>query len=697
MGSAVRRLVDARSVAVIGASPGNVYTNNVIPALRRSSGVTVFPVNPSRDEFMGLKCFPSIGDIEDPVDLAFVAVRAESVLPALQEAYERQVGAAVIVSAGFAESPGEAGKSRQRELSEFAKRTGMQICGPTCLGLSNVQDNRHYLASGAAGEIPRGNIGLVSQSGGTLSGIIRSAAQRRAGFSYVISSGTEACLSTCDYTEMLVEDEHTEILCLFLEKLTEPERFLMLSRQAADRGKALFCIKIGSTDSGRRAALSHTGAITGSDDYFNTLFREAGVQRCASIEEMMDRASLLAQSRRENWPRGRRVGILTVSGGAGTILTDLLSQSGLDVPALGQEQAARLSEAVPERILVGNPVDINAQLQRQQPGLWAMAVETLAASGSFDSVVVADLHPQDASRVRALEDIRKRTGTPIVLTAVAEGMDILQGEAAEFQRSVRLPFARGVESLARGLGGAVRAGEYRHEVAAKDAAWWDLCAYGTDAVMGADRELGQNEVSWRRFLASSGLHGPREIATPDIGELGDLVAGLSFPVALKVLLPGVQHKAQLGLVALGLRSADETVGAAHRLRRRASTVGSEPTYLVQEMVSDAGLELYVSSLSEAGERPLITVAQGGAEVEQRAIFARRLAPVSDENAMRMLGEITTAATLAKVDSAAAAAAISGLSQAALGLRPAGVRLIELNPIMIRPPGLGAVVVDTVLQ
>src|ERR1700691_712039 len=207
MMSAVRRLVDAKSVAVIGASPANVYTSNVMPALQRSSGVSVFPVNPSRRELMGLRCYPSIGDIDHPVDLAFIALRAELVVAALQEAHDRQVGAAIVVSAGFGESPTEDGKSRQRELTKFARRTGMQICGPTCLGISNVRDNRHYLASGASGEIPAGSIGLISQSGGTLSGVIRSAAQRRAGFSYVISSGTEACLSRCDYLEMLLGDE----------------------------------------------------------------------------------------------------------------------------------------------------------------------------------------------------------------------------------------------------------------------------------------------------------------------------------------------------------------------------------------------------------------------------------------------------------------------------------------------------------
>jgi acetate---CoA ligase (ADP-forming) len=347
--------------------------------------------------------------------------------------------------------------------------------------------------------------------------------------------------------------------------------------------------------------------------------------------------------------------------------------------------------------LVGNPVDISAQLQRRQPQLWPMAVESLAASGSFDVVVVADLHPQDASRVQALADIRHRTGTPLVLTAVAEGMKILDGPAAELQRAVGLPFARGVESVARGVAAAVRSGEYCAEVAAKDASWWDLEAYGTTAVADMESELGHDEVSWRRFLSARGLPGPREIATSDLDELGSSIAGLSFPVALKLLLPGVEHKAQLGLVALRLRSADEVVGAACRLRAKVGAAGDPVTYLVQEMVSDAGLELYVSALSETGERPLMTVAHGGADVEQSPAFARRLAPVSEQVAAQMLTEVAVAATLAKVDAAAAVAVICDLSRVALSLRPAGVKLIELNPVMLRPPGLGAVVVDTVLR
>jgi acetate---CoA ligase (ADP-forming) len=695
----IGRLFDCQTVAIVGASTSNIYAMGLINRVQGGANTRLIGVNPNRTEVAGIPCVHSISELPLGVDAAFVAIGASQVPEVLLECHAAGIDAAVVVAAGFGESQLESDRDRQRELAEIGASTGMAICGPSCLGIANVVDGHYIFGSTASGPIAKGRIGLISQSGGTVSALVRAATRRRLGFSHLVSCGTEASLDACDYLEFLLADERTDVICLFLERLSDSERFIHLARTAAELGKALFCIKIGRSAQGARAAIGHTGALTGSDSFYEALFAETGVRRAWAVEQMMDEVSLLAQSDRSHWPTGNRVGIVTVSGGTGTILADLCSVHGLAVPALDAADTEALSERFPGRIRVENPIDVSAQLQRERPEAWSGSVRTLAEAEAIDVVLVADLHPQSSDRITILDDVRAATGTPVALTPVSDGFDLLDEAAREQAQSRRLPVLGGGESAVRALGAATKIEAGRTRLLARGGAW----VAGTPTTSAPPSltapEATRNEVMLRSRLAAAGLMIPHEELFADAAALAAGIERFSFPVAVKVCDARVVHKAAAGMMVLGAGDPGSATAAAEDLWGRFASRfdGEAPEgVLVQEMVAAGVYELYVSTLRESDGRPLVTVGQGGSAVEVAREVVRRLAPVSRSEAQAMLGELGSFSLLRNVDVTAAAQAVALISDCALWLGR-DVTLLEFNPLIVMEDGAGVFAVDTVID
>jgi acyl-CoA synthetase (NDP forming) len=660
--------------------------------------MAVHLVNPSRSEVDGLRCVPDLQCIDDPVDLAFVTVPAPAVLGALHSAHDQGIRAAIVNSAGFGESGDAADGGRAVQLRAFARSTGMAICGPSSLGLANALDGLDILASGMSERVPPGHVAVISQSGGTVSSIVRSAASRHLGFSHVVSSGSELCANACDYLEYFLRSSEIRVVCLFLEQLSNPDRFLTLCRAAAMHGTAVLCIKIGKSESGQRAALGHTGAITGADAYFETVFDESGVIRCLSIEHMLDSAAGLAQSARKWWPAGGRLGIVTASGGAGTLLADLAADDGLEVPGLDDAARSVISSALPARVRVDNPVDIPAALQGPGRKVWSAAIEAVAGMEGLDAVLVSELHSQTPADIAELARIRSQSGRPIFLTSTSDGVSIAGDETLASLRASELPSTRGAQAAIRALAGAARHAQGRRRVAEKPVTWWDPdgkdCERVRDAVSRGLRTRPSlaTEFDWRRVLGSLGLESPREVWVRSGSEAAGVIE-FSPPYAVKGVASGLLHKAELGFVTLSVPSADMAGREVDRLLAHARSQGIEMAgCVIQQMVTAPAYELYLSSLSEHGERPVITAGRGGGDVESGALFARRLAPVSDEDARAMVRVLPCPLPASRV--AVTATVIMRLSEIALALRDS-VSLIELNPVMVVDGS--AYVVDTVVR
>jgi len=355
------RLFYPRSIAIVGASPDHNSLGSLPIRFLQRHGFPgkIYPVNPKHKEIMGLACYPSLPEINDEIDLALIGIPRQFVLSALRSCAEKRVPFAILFSAGFAEMGAE-GKKAQEELKEFVKKTNVRIVGPNCIGIINTHGR--VAASFTSGLemdfLLPGNIGLITQSGGVGNCVLTRAYDRSIGLSYFISSGNEVDLEIADFMEFFLQDEKTKSIALLLEDLKNPKKFLEAAERALKVGKPIVALKVGRSEKGKQAASSHTGAMGGRDDIYEGFFRQKRICRVYDIDELLEVAHLFASSK---IPAGKRVAILTTSGGSGALLADLAADNQLSLPPPAAATKAKLNDLVPAVATISNPMDITTQ------------------------------------------------------------------------------------------------------------------------------------------------------------------------------------------------------------------------------------------------------------------------------------------------------------------------------------------------
>jgi len=361
-------LFNPSSVAVIGASnfPGKWGFGIINRVLETKDNRRIYAINNKRPEVAGLKTYPSIRDVPEPVDFVVIAIPYVDVPKVMEDCVAKGVKAGLIVSAGLGET-GEEGARIEREIVSIAKRGGMRFVGPNCMGHINTAAN-FYTTGFIPMEIERGHLGIVAQSGGFAGHILRCSMDTGVGFSKVVSSGNEADLHLEDYLEYLAQDPETTVIGCYVEGFREGRRFLKLAREIT-RHKPIVVVKVGRTEPGAKAARGHTGALSGSDVIVNAALKECGVIRADEIEELFDVAAALL---RQPLPKGKRIGILTGGGGHGVVATDACSRLGLEIPPLSDSTLKKLDEVLPERWPRQNPVDTVAAGFVTYECLWPM-------------------------------------------------------------------------------------------------------------------------------------------------------------------------------------------------------------------------------------------------------------------------------------------------------------------------------------
>jgi acyl-CoA synthetase (NDP forming) len=382
----IARLLQPRSVAVIGASSDPSKTAGRPVAYLKKHGFTgdIYPVNPRAETISGLRCYPDVASLPQAPDVGIVLLGAERAHEAVRALAERGTAAAIVLASGYTETGAE-GEARQRQLIEAAG--SMRLLGPNTIGLVNITDGIVLSASGAleVDHFIAGNIGVVSQSGGILGSLLSRAAARGIGLSKLISTSNEVDLDLADFVDHLVDDPATSVIALYMESIRHPEKFRAAALRAAAAGKPLVVFKIGRSESGARAAVSHTGALAGADRMYDALFQQVGAIRAQSYADLLDIPAALASGRRLH---GKRVAILTSTGGAGTLVTDSLGVAGFDTPAPDEATAGRLRalQTGDHAALDRNPIDVT--LAGLDPDLLRGAVRALLASPSYDALVV---------------------------------------------------------------------------------------------------------------------------------------------------------------------------------------------------------------------------------------------------------------------------------------------------------------------
>ena len=689
--TAIARLLSPASVAVIGASTDATKTSGRPIAYLRKHGFAgaIMPVNPRVDSIDGLRCYPDIKSLPCAPDVGLVLLGANHAHQAVRELAAMGTPAAIVLASGYAET-GQAGARRQAELLEAAGN--MRLLGPNTIGLVNLSQHIPLSASGAL-EIDSfqvGNIGVVSQSGGILGALLSRAAARGIGLSKLVSTGNEVDLDLADFIDHLADDPHTGVIALYIESVRNPVTFRAAALKAMNAGKPVVAFKVGRSEAGARAATSHTGALAGSDRMYDAFFDDIGVLRAPTFGNLLDVSAALSAGRRL---RGRRVAILTSTGGAGTLVSDSLGVAGFESPPPDAVTTAKLQTLISGDVAAmdSNPIDVT--LAGLQPGLLRRAIEILFDSVSYDALVIIVGSSGIAQPELMADAIQK--------CLPASDKPVLAYLSPHAPNAGAILTARGVpaftepESCAAALDGMWRS--VNRQTRAVAPIPQNLISV-SDIPSGA-----RDEAQAKALFARFGVPGVREkiVATPSEAE--HAARALGPRVALKILSAEVMHKSDIGGVAVNLNAGE--IGA--RLNRMIADVktatGTTPArFLVQEMIS-GGVELILGFHRD----PLgaaIMLGAGGVAAELVKDTCMRLLPrdagLTREDALAMARELKTWPLLdgyrgrAKADVEALAAAIVGFSQMAAQL---GERLImaEINPLFVLPQGVGVRAADGV--
>jgi acyl-CoA synthetase (NDP forming) len=693
---AIARLISPRHVAVIGASADAAKTaGRPIAYLQKHGyGGILYPVNPRSETIAGLKSYASVADLPQAPDVAIVLVGPERVPEAVRDLAALGTPAAIVLAAGYAEI-GPEGAQRQRELKEIAGN--MRLLGPNAIGLVNLTDRIMLSASSALeiADIPAGNIAVVSQSGGILGSLLSRAAGRGVGFSKLVSTGNEADLDVSDFVDYFVDDPATQVIALYMEGLRHPDRFRAAARRAAQAGKPIVVYKVGRSESGERAAISHTGALAGADRMYDTLFAQLGVTRVLKFEDLLDVPIALAQGRRL---KGRRVAILTSTGGAGTLVADACGLEGFETPAPDAATATELARLQNSEFAASdrNPIDLT--MAGLKPELFHGMVQTLLASESYDALIVIA-----GSSALAQPNL--------VADAVMGNLDSSDKPVLVYMS----PYAPHLIARLNGHGiptfgspescGAALAAIWRRsqgQAADGQAAATLPVPASVAAILAAAQGGSLDEAQAKQVFAAYGIASVREAVAGTPAQAGEAAQTLGERVVLKALSSRIAHKSEVGGVRVGLTPGEVARAGTQMLAdvRKASGIAPDGL-LVQEMLS-GGLELILGFHRDPQLGPSILLGMGGLTAELLKDTAVRLLPITRDDAQAMVRSLKTFPLLdgyrgrppcdveAVIDAVLAFAAMAQ----SLGER---LREAEINPLFVLPRGQGVRAADGLLM
>ncbi|WP_186091465.1 acetate--CoA ligase family protein [Burkholderia gladioli] len=692
--NAIAKLMRPASVAIIGASADAAKTAGRPVAYLQKHGFqgAIYPVNPRYQSIAGLPCYADVDALPAAPDVGIVLLGADRAHAAVEVLAKRGTAAAIVLASGYAET-GEAGAHRQARLKEAAG--SMRVLGPNTIGVVNLTDRVTLSASGAldTDDFTVGGVSVVSQSGGILGALLSRAADRGMGLSKLVSTSNEVDLDVSDFIDFFVDDVATSVIALYLEGLRDPARFRAAARKAACAGKPIVVYKIGRSASGAQSAVSHTGALAGEDRMYDALFRDAGVIRANTFGDLLDVPNALASGR---VLRGKRVAILTSTGGAGTLVADNLGLAEFDTPAPDPDTAAALRalQTGDHAVLDRNPIDVT--LAGLRPDLLRRAIRTLADSPSYDAVAViagsSSIGMPDLM-AGAVRDALPGTDKPVVAFVSPHAPAVVRA-----MNRLGVPAFVSPESVASALVAMRETARRQWRAAAAES------ARKADAVDLADLPAGPlDEAQAKALFARFGIPPARERVVRTTAAAEQAARDFDDRVVLKLLSNRITHKSDVGGVAVDL-AADEIGARLTRMRSDVETAaGFVPdAFLVQEMVS-GGVEMIVG-LHRDPIGTAILLGMGGVTAELLNDTVLRMlptdAPLTHRDACDMIRELRTWPLLdgyrgrPKADVDALAAALVAFSRMALQL---GGRLAEaeINPLFVLDAGLGVRAADGV--
>ncbi len=634
MNSSLDAIFRPKSVAVVGASSqkGGVGREIFDKLLASDFNGPIYPVNPKADFVHSVKAYPSVASLPEPVDLVVIVVPRGAVFRVVEECAQKGVKGLVVISAGFKEV-GDDGARVERKIVETIKKHGMRLVGPNCMGVINTDPDVRLDATFGPTIPIRGNVAFVSQSGALGVTILEFANQLNLGVSMFVSVGNKADISGNDLLEYWKDDGSIDVILMYLESFGNPRKFTRLAREVSQT-KPIIVVKSGRTASGARAASSHTGSLAGTDMAFDALFKQCGVIRADTIEEMFDISLAFAN---QPVPTGNRVGIVTNAGGPGIMAADACESLRLEIADLSEETKKKLRDYLPPEASVENPVDLIASGDEEA---FQYALDQVLQDDNIDAVIVIFVPPimTDPTKVaQKISEVANRFDKPVL--GCFMGVKGVSPGVEELKRN-RIPAYLFPESAAKALSAMVSYGEWKQKERGQ------TIEYEADRVAVAkvfnrckreDRaQLTDLEVF--EVLEAYGIPLARYAIGRTWTEVRKIANDLGYPVVLKITSKEVVHKTDVGGVVVDIRG-DAELHSAHEAMIEAFKAqgvgGDKLAFSVQEMVS-GGRETILGLNSVPNFGHLVMFGLGGVYVEVLKDVVFRISPLTDRDAAEML-------------------------------------------------------------
>lgn len=623
-----------KSIAVIGATsrPGTIGREMVRNLIAYDFKGQVFPVNPKAEFVHSIKCYPSILDISDPVDMAVIVVRKDLVLPTIEQCGQKGVGGVVVITAGFKEV-GEDGAREERELLDRVMHYNMRMIGPNCFGVINTDPDVAMNATFSRTQPIPGKIGFMSQSGALGEAIIAHAQRLGLGFSMFASVGNKADIAGNALLNYWKDDPRTQVILLYLESFGDAEAFTKIAREIT-KTKPIIAVKAGKTTAGARATISHTGALAGHDFGVDALFDQCGVIRVTSMEELFDVAEAFD---RQPIPKGNRVAILTNAGGPGILATDAAASMGLDVVRLAPSTIAELKSFLPAAAATGNPVDMIASATGEDYG---RSLDALYRDPNVDAIICLFVPPVMIDEMAVAEAIvasSRKSAKPILACFVGSSA----GSGAAKLKLSGIPTYTFPEEIAAVYDKMCRYGEFKNRPIR-------LVEPITTGVIEARQrlqtfaEMGQTQVLGNdalEILKGCGIPVASLRVVRDQKSLKQTCAEIGYPVVLKLDASELTHKTEVGGVVTDIRTEDEAVRQYESLMEKAKRAGVANAHVAVQAMVKGGVEMVLGMVRDPKFGPMVMCGLGGVFVEIVKDVAFKLPPLARDDAREMIAQL----------------------------------------------------------
>lgn len=704
MRSDLERLFSPQSIAVIGASQDLITISGqpLSHLVNHGYAGKLYPVNPRYPEILGRKCYASLAEVPETPDLALILINAARVADMLEQCGKKGVPYVIIFSSGFSEMGGE-GVALQKRLIAIAEKYNIGVVGPNCQGMMNVA-GKCYAGFGSVffSDYPAGRVSMVSQSGGFGFSVL-SLASHDGGLAFrqMVTTGNEIGVSTLDFIDYFIRDPHTDIIAGYLEGAKDAQRITEIGLKAMAAGKPILMWKVGNTDEGQKAAASHTANLGGAMALYKAAFKQTGIIQVEDIQDVVDYGRMF---RCGKLPAGNRIAMITVSGGAGILMTDECISRGMQLAQLAPETVAKLKQFVPSFGSLGNPVDVTAAIFNDL-ALINSTLRAIVDDPGVDCIALINASLQGEIAIKIAQEIiaiAKTTDKPIA--AAWSARDVMAKDAYALLDDARIPHYKSPVRCGRAFAALSGYAEAKRRIEAQRDEKPLVLDKPCPKQILSGRTADVAEFEAKKVLAEYGIAVTQEELATSRERALAIAKKIGYPVAIKVQSPDISHKTEAKAVKLGLSSDAELAAAYDEVLANAKAYNAKAHIdgvLVQEMLR-GGTEAILGITNDPLFGPAVMFGLGGIFAEIMKDVSFRLAPVTPAMAREMIAEIkgypllTGARGRAHADVDALADAIVKLSALAVDLKD-HVAELDINPLFVMERGKGVKAADALIR